>query len=136
MPILTVFAGPNGSGKSSIIQLLAFTGKENLLEADAIAKRINASDPRRAAVAAAREVLRRTQAYLDSGQDFAIETTLAGGWTTTAIQVARVKGYSVRLVFIGVDNPERSISAFMNVWLRAVMTFPMTMCVAGTRVAY
>ena len=109
MPVFTVFAGPNGSGKSSVIRRVDFAGRENLLEADAIAKAIQTSDPRAAAITAGREVLRRTQAYIDSGQDFAIETTLAGGWTTTAIKAALVRRFFVRLVYICVDNPERSI---------------------------
>ena len=82
MPVLTIFAGPNGSGKSSII------GRDHLLEADAIAGRTHAVPPRLAAITAGREVLRRTQEYLKSGQDFAIETTLSGNWTTGAIKQA------------------------------------------------
>jgi len=106
---LTVFAGPNGSGKTSIIQLLDFDGKANLLEADAIAKRINPSSPPHAAVAAGREVLRRTKEYLSAGEDFGIETTLAGSWTNTVIRSALQSGFFVKLIFICVDNPERSI---------------------------
>jgi predicted ABC-type ATPase len=56
-----------------------------------------------------REVLRRTEEYLDSGRDFAIETTLSGNWTTAAIKDALSRGFFVRLVFICVDNPEQSI---------------------------
>lgn len=109
MPVLTLFAGPNGSGKSSVIKLLDFPGREHLLEADAIAKDIHASDPSRAAISAARQVIRRTHAYLESGQDFAIETTLAGNWTATVIQIARDQGFFRRLVYICVDTSERSI---------------------------
>jgi predicted ABC-type ATPase len=68
--------GPNGSGKSSIIRWLEFEGRNNLLEVDAIAKRIDPASPRRAAVAAAKEVIRRTREYLKNHQSFAIETTL------------------------------------------------------------
>jgi predicted ABC-type ATPase len=109
VPVLTVFAGPNGSGKSSIIRLVDFEGRENLLEADAIAKRLHPCTPRLAAVAAGREVLRRTNEYIQSGQNFAIETTLAGAWTSKAIQAALSREFFVRLVYICVDNPERSI---------------------------
>ncbi len=82
MPVLTIFAGPNGSGKSSIIRRVDFAGRGNLLEADAIAARIHSGDPGKAAIAAGREVLLRTRGYLDSRQDFAVETTLSGAWTT------------------------------------------------------
>ena len=47
MPVLTVFGGPNGSGKSSLIRQVEFEGLENLLEPDAIAKRIKPEFPSR-----------------------------------------------------------------------------------------
>lgn len=109
MPILTVFAGPNGSGKSSILKRLEFAGRGNLLEADAIAVKMHASDPRLAAIAAGRQVLRRTREYLITGDDFAIETTLSGIWAIRAIENAMARGYFVRLVYICLDSPERCI---------------------------
>jgi predicted ABC-type ATPase len=107
--VLTIFAGPNGSGKSSIIRRVDFAGRDHLLEADAIASRIHVNDPRLAAITAGREVLRRTQEYLGSGQDFAIETTLSGSWTTRAIKEALARRFFVRLVYICLDNPEQNI---------------------------
>lgn len=70
---------------------------------------MHASDPRLASVSAGREVLRRTQEYLGSGQDFAIETTLSGNWTTNAIEQARARHFFVRLVYICLGNPEQCI---------------------------
>ena len=67
------------------------------------------SPPRLAAITAGREVLRRTQEYLKSGQDFAIETTLSGNWTTGAIKQALARHFFVRLVYICLDNPEQCI---------------------------
>jgi predicted ABC-type ATPase len=109
VPVFTIFAGPNGSGKSSIIDSVAFVGRNNFLEADAIAKRIHATQPQSAAIAAGREVLRRTQEYLDSGEDFAIETTLSGNWTLAAVREARVRRFFVRLVYICLESPEQCI---------------------------
>lgn len=109
MPVLTIFAGPNGSGKSSVIGRVEFLGRSHLLEADAIAGRIHASDPRLAAIAAGREVLCRTQEYIRAGQDFAIETTLSGSWTTSAVKQARDRHFFVRLVYICLDSPEQCI---------------------------
>ena len=109
MPVVTIFAGPNGSGKSSIIDSVAFVGRDNLLEADAIAKRIHVTPPLSAAIAAGREVLRRTQEYLDSGENFAIETTLSGKWTLTAVREARLQRFFMRLVYICLGSPEQCI---------------------------
>lgn len=109
MPVLTIVAGPNGSGKSSIIGRVDFIGRDHLLEADAIAGRISPGHGRLATITAGREVLRRTQEYLHSEQDFAIETTLSGYWTTSAIKQALSRRFFVRLVYICLDNPEQCI---------------------------
>lgn len=58
---------------------------------------------------AGREVLRRVNGYLRSGKEFGIETTLSGNWIFSAIQVALNEKFFVRLLYICVDNPERSI---------------------------
>ena len=50
MPVLTVFAGPNGSRKSSLIRQVEFEGRQNLLEPDAIARRIRPESPRQAGI--------------------------------------------------------------------------------------
>jgi predicted ABC-type ATPase len=57
VPTLTVFAGPNGSGKSSVTRHFEFDGKDEVLDPDAIAKRMNPSDPTQSAIAAGREVI-------------------------------------------------------------------------------
>jgi predicted ABC-type ATPase len=109
VPILTVFAGPNGSGKSSLIRQVDFEGRQNLLEPDAIAGRINPEFPQRAGIPAGREVLRRTADYVRRSESFAIETTLSGSWTNSAIRAALEQSFFLRLFYICLDNPERSI---------------------------
>jgi predicted ABC-type ATPase len=109
VPILTVFAGPNGSGKSSLIRQVDFEGRDNLLEPDAISRRINPEFPERGGIPAGREVLRRTAKYIRSAESFAVETTLAGSWTTSAIREARERSFFIRLFYICLDSPERSI---------------------------
>jgi len=68
LPALHVFAGPNGSGNSTVVARYSFEGKENLLDPDAVAKRINPADPSAAAIEAAREVITRGRQYLKQGQ--------------------------------------------------------------------
>jgi predicted ABC-type ATPase len=86
VPVVTIFGGPNGAGKSSVIGRVDFVGRNRLLEADAIARQTQASTSGLAAIAAGREVLRRTRACLELGLDFAIETTLSGNWIVSAVQ--------------------------------------------------
>jgi predicted ABC-type ATPase len=108
MPVFTVFAGPNGSGKSSITSRRSFEGKENLLDPDAVAKRLNPLNPSAVAVSAAREVIARTRTLLDSNESFAVETTLSGRNYLEVMEAAKRKGYFVRLLFICLDRPTRN----------------------------
>ena len=109
MPSLTVLAGPNGSGKSSTTRYLQFEGRDNLLDPDAIARRMDFEDPSRAAVKAGREVIRRIREYLDSGQSFGIETTLSGGGHIENMRTARERGFTVHLAYICLDSAEVNI---------------------------
>lgn len=114
MPALTVIAGPNGSGKSTLTRSVHFEGRERLLDPDAIARRLNPFDPSAAAIAAGREVLKRTADYLDLGVSFAVETTLSSRHRAGLIGEAKSRGYQTRLVFVAVDGPERCIARIRN----------------------
>lgn len=109
MLVPTVIAGPNGSGKSTLTSGLDFAGRENLLEPDAIARRLSPSDPRRAAIASGREVIRRIQNYLAGRVSFAVETTLASRRTLETMRYAKVNGFRIDLIYICLDTPERSV---------------------------
>ena len=87
-----------------------FEGRENLLDPDAVARSINASDPTEAAISAARSVLTRTHDYLLRGTSFAVETTLSGRGTLKLIAEAQSNGYKIHLIFIALGTPEKSIS--------------------------
>ena len=121
MPTLTLIAGPNGSGKSTLTQSLDFAGRDRLLDPDAIARRINPSNPYLAAIAAGREVLEKTAEYLSQGLTFAVETTLSGRGKPELIRKAKALGYQINLVFMGLDTPERCISR-VRIELRAEAT--------------
>jgi predicted ABC-type ATPase len=100
VPNLTVFAGPNGSGKSTIVAGAKLEGKENLLDPDAIARRIDRTDAFRAAIGAAREVISRTREYLSRRESFAVETTLASKAMLATMSRAQELGFFVRLVYV------------------------------------
>jgi predicted ABC-type ATPase len=110
VPILTVIAGPNGSGKSTLTQSVDFEGRERLLDPDVIARRLNPLHPSAAAIAAGREVLKRTVDYLHRGVSFAVETTLSSRGRLDLIREAKSRGYAIHLVFVGMDSPERCIA--------------------------
>ncbi len=114
MPTLTVIEGPNGSGKSTLTQSVEFEGRDRLLDPDAIARRLNPRNPSAAAIAAGREVLKRTADYLIRGVSFAVETTLSGSGRLDLIHRAKSRGYEVHLVYVGLDTPERCITRVRN----------------------
>jgi hypothetical protein len=53
MPTLSVVAGPNGSGKSTLTSSIWSEGNANLIDPDSIARRLDASQPAKAAIPAA-----------------------------------------------------------------------------------
>jgi predicted ABC-type ATPase len=55
---------------------------------------------------AGREAIRRQETLLAQGTDFAMETTLAGNRELALLRRARVAGYKITLVYIGVDSPD------------------------------
>ena len=109
MPVLTIIAGPNGCGKSTLTRSLAFPGKDNLFDPDAIAKGIAPGDPAGVALTAGRLALERRSECLANGIDFAIETTLAGAGVLTLMKQAKGRGFEINLIYVAVDDPERSV---------------------------
>ena len=114
MPTLAVIAGPNGCGKSTLTRSVDFEGRDCLLDADTIARSLNPLNPPAAAIAAGRDVLRRTRDYLNRGVSFSVETTLASRGRVDLISEAKSRGYQVHLVFMGIDTPERCITRIRN----------------------
>jgi len=109
VPLLKIIAGPNGSGKSSLTKTLDGESIVNLLDPDAIARRLDPVDPRRAALTAGRETIRRTQEYLEARISFAIETTLASKKTAETMREAKSRGFFVDFIYVCLDAPERNI---------------------------
>jgi predicted ABC-type ATPase len=111
---LTVIAGPNGSGKSTLTGTLEFQGCGRLLDPGSIARSLNPLNPSAVAIAAGRDVLKRTADYLNRGVSFAVETTLSSRGRVDPIRKAKSRGYEIHLVFIGLDSLERCITRVPN----------------------
>jgi predicted ABC-type ATPase len=107
MPQLWVIAGPNGAGKSTLTRRY-LAGRLPIVNPDDIAQELDPIDPTRVRirVRAGREAIRRQEALLTQGTDFAMETTLAGNRELALLRRARVAGYKITLVYIGVDSPD------------------------------
>jgi predicted ABC-type ATPase len=110
-PRLLVFAGANGSGKSTLTKVyrrrLELLGP--ILDPDAEARILNPQDVNKAAIQAARNTLKRQTEYLETGQSFALETTLSSKSNLELMQTAKHLGWVVRLAYVGLGDVQRNI---------------------------
>ena len=109
MPTLTVIAGPNGSGKSTLTSSFWFEGNANLIDPDAIARRLDPARPARLAIPAAREAIVRCRALLADRASFTLEPTLAGHGAMGIIRQASNAEYRTLLVYVSLGDPELHI---------------------------
>jgi predicted ABC-type ATPase len=109
MPEIHIIAGANGSGKSTISKSISARFNIPIIDPDAIARELNAINPKKAAVAAGRIALERVQSYIDQSIDFGLETTLSGNSYIKLMKVLREANWTINLVYIGIDLPEINI---------------------------
>ena len=109
MPTLSVIAGPNGSGKSTLTAAIWFEGNANLIDPDAIARRLDEAQPARSAIPAAREAIIRCKGLLEDRASFTLETTLAGHGAMGILRQAKNAGYQTFLVYVSLGDPELHI---------------------------
>jgi len=104
-----IIAGPNGSGKSSharITLLPDFLSSNEFINADEIAKMLSPENPEKAAIEAARLMLKKMSFLFDEGRSFALETTLSAKIYLNFIKKAQERGYKVNLIFLKLQSPE------------------------------
>jgi predicted ABC-type ATPase len=110
-PTLTIIGGPNGSGKSSIIALLKDLGYAlpNYLNADDVASGLAGNIDERN-VLAQTLVRNGRDAAIEKGLSLTYETVMSHDSHVEAMRRARAKGFFVRLIFVGTDNPEINVA--------------------------
>ena len=101
----TILGGPNGAGKSTTFARLKDWGYRSgtFLNPDDIAKELNVPEPARA-VAAGRETLRRSRAWMASRKSFVRESTLSSREVVRSAEAERDAGYQVTLIFVGLNK--------------------------------
>ena len=104
-PRYTILGGPNGAGKSTTFARLTEWGYRSgaFLNPDEIAKGLDGPEPARA-MAAGRETLRRSRAWMASRRSFVRESTLSSREIVRSAEAARDAGYRVTLIFIGLNK--------------------------------
>jgi predicted ABC-type ATPase len=102
-----LLAGSNGAGKSTYAPNLPV---EEFINPDDIARQFRPDAPEEAALSAGREALRRiTDSIGAKRASFAVETTLSGRFHLQAVRDAKLAGWNVGLVYVGVRSADLAI---------------------------
>lgn len=103
---LYIIAGCNGAGKTtaSYTILPDILNCREFVNADEIAKGLSPFQPEKVAFEAGRIMLLRMNQLLQSGENFAFETTLATRSYAGKIREAQELGYTVTLLFFWLDS--------------------------------
>lgn len=102
---LWVLAGGNGSGKSTFYRTSLLAGQGVLfLNADLIAKSINADSPETVSYNAASVVQKIREEFLTQGISFCFETVFSHPSKIDFIAKAKSLGYYVVLIYIHLEN--------------------------------
>ncbi|MDR2886043.1 MAG: zeta toxin family protein [Rikenellaceae bacterium] len=111
MPKLYIIAGCNGAGKTtaSYTVLPEMLDCREFVNADEIAKGLSPFNPESVAIEAGRLMLTRIRELMDSGGDFAFETTLSTRSYVNFVKDARRLGYHITLVYFWLNSPELAI---------------------------
>jgi predicted ABC-type ATPase len=112
MKKLYVIAGCNGAGKTtaSYTILPEILDCKEFVNADEIAKGISPFQPEKAGIEAGRLMLKRIKKLLESGENFAFETTLSTRSYVQYIERAKQLDYQVTCLFFWLDSEELAIS--------------------------
>jgi predicted ABC-type ATPase len=109
---IIIIAGPNGAGKTTFAReyLLKEVHCPDFINVDLIAAGLSPFDPDRAAIQAGRLMLSEIQRRVRKRESFAFETTLSGHTYARMIPEWRNSGYYVRLIYLGLPDPEMALS--------------------------
>ena len=108
---IIVIAGPNGAGKSTFAaEYLKKEGAARpFVNGDDIAANLSPENPAAVAREAGRVALQQMEANVDSGVDFAVETTLSGQAYAARIRRWQARGYRIAIIYLRLPNAEYAV---------------------------
>lgn len=107
----TIIAGVNGVGKSSFTGVLRHERSlGTVIDIDQIIRQESSGD----ILSGSRLGIVRIYDCLQTDQSFSQETTLSGHHVLKTIQMAKSRGYCIRLYYIGLNSAEESIQRIKN----------------------
>jgi predicted ABC-type ATPase len=111
VPNLYIISGCNGAGKTtaSFTILPEMLDCKEFVNADEIAKGLSPFQPESVSFHAGRIMVERIDELLNSGVDFAFETTLTTLSYLNTIKAAKEKGYSINLLYFWLNDVNLAI---------------------------
>ena len=110
-PVFYLFAGINGAGKTSLYQVVSeMVELGERVSIDDIARDLGDWRDPALQIRASREALRRGFRCIDEGRTFNQETTLPGAVLLRQLAMAKEKGFTVVLYYLGVETVELAIA--------------------------
>lgn len=108
---LFIISGCNGAWKTtaSYTILPEILDCKEFVNADEIAKGLSPFQPEKVSIEAGRIMLNRIKELIESGENFAFETTLSTRSYTHTVKKAQEKGYNVILLFFWLQRVELAI---------------------------
>ena len=111
VPNIFIIAGCNGAGKTtaSFTILPEMLNCKEFVNADEIARGLSPFQPEHVSFQAGRIMLERINELLESGVDFAFETTLTTLSYINTITLAKEKGYTINLLYFWLNDVNLAI---------------------------
>ncbi|OYT17315.1 MAG: zeta toxin [Bacteroidetes bacterium 4572_77] len=111
MKRLYIISGCNGAGKTtaSYTILPELLDCKEFVNADEIAKGLSPFNPNKVAIKAGRLMLTRIDELLESGVDFAFETTLSTRSYMNTVKKAQEKGYFVTVLYFWLNTSDLAV---------------------------
>ena len=106
---LFIIAGANGSGKTTLAKELLPAYSIDFINADELAKQINPDNIEAVRINAGKLTLKKIDEMLNSGNSFALETTLSGNYLVKFIHQAKGQDYNIVLIYSFLKSPETCI---------------------------
>jgi predicted ABC-type ATPase len=102
-----VVAGANGSGKTTFAKDFVEEKAYYFVNADEIGATLEGQAGFQ--LKAGRIFFRKLKELVAAGQSFVMESTLSGGYLTRIVEQLRKYEYSIRIVYVFLENPESCI---------------------------
>jgi len=110
MARLLIIAGSNGAGKTTFARPYVEAAGLPFLNADELTREFEDAGESQALIKAGRAFLQAVREAIEAQQDFAMETTLSGGYIFDVVRRAREVGYRIEVVYLFVDSPEVAVA--------------------------